>query len=237
MALHSRRDFGQLVYYDGHQKRIIDVQGPDVVSYKLTARELHATAINPDNWTTTVVEAGSGLSEFDVADLIDFTGKLFTAADENDGINVQLLGEQFKFDSSHRSYFGIRFKINDVTQSDFLCGFCITDTTLLAGMSDGVYFESLDGSTALAFVAEKDSTETTEAAVGTLADDTLKYLEFYWDGTKLEAFVDGVSVYYATPANLPDNEELRLSMHFLTGEAVAQTILIADLRAFQWGRG
>ena len=155
---------------------------------------------------------------------------------DNDGINVQLLGEQSKFDSSHHSYFGIRFKINDVTQSDFLLGFAVTDTALLGAVSDAVYFESLDSSASIDFVAEKGNSETTEAAVGTLVDDTLIYLEFYWDGTKLEAFVDGVSVYYATPANLPDTEELRLSMHFLTGETSAQTLSIADLRAYQWGR-
>ena len=236
MAVHSRWDLSHLVHYDTHLKRIIDVQGPDVVKYKLTAQELKATASDPDNWTTTVVEGGAGNSEFDVADEIDFIGKLVTDNFDNDGINVQLLGEQFKFDSSHHSYFGIRFKINDVTQSDFLLGFAVTDVTLLAAVADAVYFESLDGSTSIDFVAEKGNSETTELAVGTLVDDALIYLEFYWDGLKLEAFVDGVSVYYATPANLPDTEELRLSMHFLTGETSVQTFLIADLRAYQWGR-
>ena len=237
MAVHSRRDLSHEVFYDTHLKRVLEVRGPDAVNYKLTAWELAANTVDPAGWTTPVVEAGAGTSEFDVADEIDFIGKLVTAAADNDGINVQLLGEQFKFDSSHHSYFGIRLKINDVTQSDFLLGFAVTDTTLLAAVADAVYFESLDSSASIDFVAEKGNSETTEAAVGTLVDDTLIYLEFYWDGTKLEAFVDGVSKYYATPANLPDSEELRLSMHFLSGEAVAQTLSIADLRAYQWGRG
>lgn len=235
MAVHSRHDHGHLVFYDSHLKRVVDVVGPDVTKYKLTPNELNPSTTDPSGWTATVVEAGTGTSEFNPSDAIDFIGDLITAANENDGINVQLLGEQFKLDADHHIYFGIKFKINDVIQSDFLAGLCITDTAMLGGVSDGVYFESLDASASVSFVSEAGSTETQTDSVGTLVVDTVQYWEFYWDGTKLQAFVDGVSVYYATPANLPA-EELRVSLHFLSGEAIAQTLRIQDLRAFQWGR-
>ena len=227
---------GAIIYWDTHCKRITDVIYPGAFKFRLSPAELNADTVDPEFWTTTVVEAGAGTSEFNPSDLIDFIGALITAANDNDGINTQLLGEAIKFDSSHHSYFGIRFKINDVTQSDFILGLCIVDTTLLGGMTDGVYFRSVDTAATVTFVAEKDSTETETASIATIVDDTVVDLEFYWDGTKLEAFVNGVSVYYDTPANLPDDEELRVSMHFLTGEAVAQTLNIQKLDVFQWGR-
>lgn len=227
---------GAQVWHSGHRKRIIDVKHDDSYHFKLSAAELNATTVDPEFWTTTVVEIGAGTSEFNPSDSIDYVGNLITAANENDGINVQLLGETFKFDSSHHSYFGIRFEINDVTQQDFILGLCITDTDLVGGMTDGMYFRSADAAATVTFVAEKDSTETETASVGTIVDDTIVDLEFYWDGTKVEAFFNGASAYYDTPANLPDDEELRISMHFLTGEAVAQTMKIQKLEAWQWGR-
>jgi hypothetical protein len=237
MALHVRWDRGHQVYYDTHLKRVIKVVGPNCWNYKLRPAELNPSGTDPTGWTTTVVEVGAGTSEFNPADEIDRVGNLITAGNEDDGINVQLLGEVIKLDSNHSCYFGVQFEINDVIQSDLFAGFAIVDTTLLGGVSDALYFESLDGSASVNFVAEKDNTETTESAVGTLVADTLHFLEFYWDGTKVQAFFDGASIYYATPDELPDNEELRLSLHFLTGEVAAQTLKIKTLRASQWGSG
>lgn len=236
MAVHSRYDKGHLLYYDTHYKRIVGVQGPDVVHYVLQAESLNATTVDPSGMTTTVVEVGTGTTEFDVSDAEGLIGTITCAANENDGGNYQVLGEQYVFDADHGIYLGARVNLNDVDQSDLLVGLCISDTTLLGGMTDGVYFESLDGSATVAIVAEKDSTETTGATTGTLTDATLAYLEFYWDGTTLEAFVDGVSIYNAVPANIPDDEALRPSIHFLTGEAVANTCGFARFECFQWGR-
>jgi hypothetical protein len=124
-------------------------------------------------------------------------------------------------------YFGINFQVSDATQSDMLVGICITDTTLLGGMTDGVYFECLDGSTDINFVLEKDSTETTSAAaVGTLADATNITLEFFFDGTNIDAYVNGVVQTRLATTNLPDDEQLTPSIAFLAGEAVAKTMTV-----------
>ena len=227
---------GAQVWYSGHLKRIIDVKHDDSFHFKLSPAELNLITVDPEFWTTTVVEVGANESEFFPSDEIDFVGNLKTAGNENDGINTQLIGEVFKFDSAHHSYFGMRMKINDVTQIDAILGFCIVDTSLVVAMTDGVYFRTADGAATLTFVAEKGSSETETASIATLVDDTLIELEFYWDGLKLEAFVDGVSVYYDTPANLPDTEELRLSLAILTGEAAEQTMKIQKLECWQWGR-
>jgi hypothetical protein len=237
MTFHVRWDRGHQVYYDTHLKRVLKVEGPNCWNYKLTPQELNVSGTDPTGYTTTVVEGGAGTSEFTPADEIDRVGNIVTAGGENDGVNAQLLGEVIKLDADHSSYFGFEFEINDVIQSDLLAGFAVTDTDLLGGVDTAIYFESLDGSAAVNLVAEKDTTETTESAVGTLVVDTLHFLEFYWDGTKVQAFFDGASVYYDTPAELPDDEEMRLSLHFLTGETAVQTLKIKTLRASQWGSG
>jgi hypothetical protein len=159
-----------------------------------------------------------------------------TDANEDDGVNMQMKGENFGFSSSQRAtYFGIRLQASDATQSDFLVGLCITDTTLLGGMTDGVYFRKVDGSTAVAFVTEKDSSETSTSAVHTFAADTYVIYEFYFDGSSIEAFVNGASVAQHT-LTIPDDELLTPSVHFLAGEAVAKTMTIDWIRAIQIGR-
>ena len=69
-----------------------------------------------------------------------------------------------------------------------------------------------------------------------MVDDTYLIAEFYWDGASLEVFVDGVSV--ATPAitNLPDDEELTPSFHFLAGAAAAKVKTVDWIRCIKFGR-
>ena len=121
-------------------------------------------------------------------------------------------------------------------QTDLFAGVAILDTALLGGVSDGVYFESLDGAATVTGQLEKDSTETTTDTLGTLSDDSYMFMEYYWNGSNVEFFIDGTSK--ATPAttNLPDDEAMLPSLEFLTGEAVANTLTIRQLRVIQIGR-
>ncbi len=236
--LHARRIRGNLAYYDTHRKRLIDAIGPDVIKYDLQpgCLEGNGESVDPPGWTLTAVEVGAGTSEFIGTTTAGFIGDLITAANENDGVSVQLSGESFELTSDQDLYFGCEWQLNDVTQADIFMGLAITDTAILGGVTDRIGFESLDGSTDLKFMLEKDSTETLSASLATLADATNVFCEFYWDGSGIEVFVNGASV--ATPAitNLPNNEALRLSLELLTGEAVAQTAKIRQLRCIQIGR-
>jgi hypothetical protein len=126
--------------------------------------------------------------------------------------------------------------ITEVTQNDFLFGICITDTDLLGGMTDGVYFRKVDGSAALAAVTEKDSVETETTPVVTLVADTTYELEFYFDGVSVEFFVNGLSVAKHT-TNIPNDELLTPSFQFLSGSAGAKALAIRDdVRFIQVGR-
>jgi hypothetical protein len=189
--------------------------------------------LSPAGWQVTKV----GKS---VASLLDGSGgflRLQTGATENDGLNLLRVPEAFELTSDQRLYFGaFGVKINDVTQSDFFLGLSVRDAAILGGVTDRIGFQSLDGSTDLKFAVEKNSTETLSAAIHTLVDATAVDLEFFWDGTALEVFVNGVSV--ATPAvtNLPNDEALLVALEFLTGEGAAQTLDVDKIICLQIGR-
>ena len=237
MTIHSQHINGQLAYWDGHRKRIIDAVGPDVVKYV----DDFVVGGGPDTawdaWTVTRVEGGAGESTITSGDTGNGTMLLTTDAADNDGLNCQLLGECFKIESGKPLYFGARIQsLSEATQSDLFIGLAITDTDILGGVTDSIGFQKVDASTDLTFVVNKNSTATTVAGLKTLAASTAYVLEFYYDGTNLEVFVDGVSV--ATPAitNLPDDEEMRVSVHFLTGQAVAGSVAIDWIRCIKFGR-
>lgn len=230
----GRRQAGNLLFYNGHRDRIVDVVGPAVWKYEHRPDILNATTVDPTGWTTTVVSAGTGDTEWDPNNEAGRLGTITPADNENDGGNYQLLGENFSCAGAHAFYIGMEAKSNDVDQIDLFFGAAIVDTDLLGAVTDAVYFESLDESSTVAIVAEKGSSETTGAVTATLTDDTDFILEMLFDGTRLKAYVDGVKIFDAVPANLPDTEPLRLSLHFLTGEAVVNTLNVKWLKAFQW---
>lgn len=237
----GQRVSGNLVYIDraAHMRRVIDAIGPDVIKYVNdfeSSGMLAAAADAPPGWVVTLVEGGAGESTITAPDAVGGALLLTTDAADNDGINMQLDGESFELTSDQKLvYFGIRLRSGEATQSDFLVGLCITDTDLLGGMTDGVFFRKVDGSTSVAVVTEKDSSETETAAVLTFAAATDYTLEFFFDGSSVEFFVDGVSVARHT-LTIPDDEALTPSVHFLSGNAAIETMQIDWIRAIQIGR-
>lgn len=233
---------GNLVYIDrgAHLKRLVGAIGPGVVVFNEDF--VHFTdagaGSDPVGWTTTMVETGAGGdSDFDSLDGSGGFGRMTTDNADNDGVSAQLNGEAFELTSDQVLYCGFfGVTINDVTQTDTFIGLAITDTAILGGVTDRIGFENVDAAATLDFVLEKNNTQTTSSTVHTLVDATAVDLEFYFDGTNIEVFVDGASV--ATPAvtNLPDDEQLRVSLEFLTGEAVANTADIDRITCIQLGR-
>ncbi|QDP67991.1 MAG: hypothetical protein Unbinned657contig1001_33 [Prokaryotic dsDNA virus sp.] len=234
--VHGRRIKGAVCEWSTHQKRILRAVGENVVSYHedFVNFPVDDTTGDPLAWSTTVVEAGSGTTTFASTDASGGKAIITTAGNEDDGGNYQLNGESFETTSDQDLYFGTKLAINDADQTDLFIGLAVTDTTLLGGVADAIYFESVDGSASLSAVTEASSTETQSDSVGTLADATEIELEFYWDGTTVEFFVDGTSVATST-TNIPATQ-MRVSVHFLTGEATANTCTIDWIRCIQIGR-
>ena len=187
---------------------------------------------NPGEWTATLVNAST------VALAAGTRGGellITTAGAEDDGVNMQLVGESFSFEGQYPLYFGIRFKVSAATQSDFAVGMAITDTDVVTAVTDGVYFRKVDGSTVVNLVVEKNNLETV-ASVDTCVADVYVTYELFYDGETLTAYVDDVAVaaYTASAeANLPDDEELTPTIHFLTGDNAAIVMTVDWLRVIQ----
>lgn len=241
MPLHSRNIGQNLVFWQGHQKRIIDAYGPDVVKWSSDFVNKQLVAADaPLGWTVTLVEAGAGESTITSGNVTGGVLLLTTDANDNDGINMQLTGEAFKMTTSQAmAYYGIRLQANEVVQSDLLVGLCITDTDLLGGLTDGAYFRKVDGSAVIETITEKNSGETATAAVKTLIVDTWTTLELVYDYAMsvphVYFFVDGVQVAEHL-LTIPDDEELTPSIHFLSGSVGAKILSVDWLNCFMIGR-
>ena len=238
-TLHSRNVKNSLVFYETHLKRLVFAIGPDSVSYSSDFVRLPVddTTGDPTEWTTTVVEVGTGDTLVALQDGAGGLARITTAANDNDGGSYQLGATAFELTSDQELYCGcFGVAVSDVTQSDFFIGLAVTDTAILAGVTDRIGFQSVDASATLTFPVEKNSTETNFDPTVTLVDATAVDLEFYFDGTGLEIFVDGVSEGNPAVTNLPDDVEMRLSWEFLNGAAGAETMDINRITCIQIGR-
>lgn len=199
-------------------------QDPDYVVYfnDFLVEQDYAAA----DWVITTTEAGAGsATEALAAD--ELNGALLITNDDadNDLDALQHTQEVWKLASGKRLWFKAKLKVSDVTQSDLFVGLSITDTTVL-DTTDRVGFQSDDGDALLDILTEKDSTETNTAGVATLVDATYVELGLYWDGkAKVEFFVNDALVGTHT-TNIPDDENLCLTIHLQNGEAVAKTATV-----------
>ena len=183
------------------------------------------------DWVITTVEAGAGNATEALAD-VDGGVLLITNDDaDNDSDFFNKVGESFKMESGKKAYFKARFAVSDATQSDFIIGLQITDTTPL-DVSDGIFFQKDDGDTNLDFHVEKDNTATIATAITTVADNTYITVGFYYDGVDQVFYYAGTNSKNPTPlgqlatTNLPDDEELTISFGIQNGEAAAKTMSI-----------
>ena len=175
------------------------------------------------DWTVTETQAGATQA------LTDGDGGLLlltnTAAD-NDLVSLQKVGESFRFASGKPLFFEARFKVSDATQSDVVIGLQITDTTPL-DVSDGVFFIKADGAATVDFLVEKNNTATTASAIATMTNDTYIRLGFYYDGASaVQYFVNGTYTGSSVTTNLPDDEDMTVTIAIQNGEAAAKTMTV-----------
>lgn len=169
------------------------------------------------------------------------------AAADNDVNSLQLrdvasgqVSEHWKFVLAKSLYFGVRFKVSDATQSDFVIGLHITATTPInSAPTDGIWFRKDDGDKLIDFLGTKNSTSSTSTGVqgaqGYMVDDTYTILEFYYDGVTslISAYQDGVAFASIPLTNVVDDEELAVSFAHQNGEAVAKLMSIDWIRVVQ----
>lgn len=177
-------------------------------------------------WTITTTEAGAGSATEALTDADGGVLLITNAAGDNDADFFNKVGESFLMVSGKKAWFKARFKVSDATESDFVMGLQITDTTPLA-VTDGIFFQKDDGDANLDFHVEKDNTATSETGVATVADDTYIVVGWYYDGKDvIEVWVDDSLITTVATTNLPDDEVLTVSFGIQNGEAAAKTMSI-----------
>lgn len=182
-------------------------------------------------WTVTEVGTGTrALTDVDGGGLL-----ITNAAADNDRNEFQKVGESFLLTAGKRAFFKARFKVSDATQSDFLIGLAVLDTTLQgsidgAGVTDGIFFSKDDGDALLDVQCQKNATtgQTRAAGIATVVADTFLTVGWAYDGkSEVKYFVNDVHIgtLDGTSTYLPDTE-LTVSFAIMNGEAVAKTMTV-----------
>ena len=158
---------------------------------------------------------------------------LTTGGTEDDGTFLQYSGatssttvETFKFAAGQQLWFACRFKIDLGTQSDFVMGLQVTDTTPIA-VADGVFFRKDDGDANIDFVViSSGASNTTTTAIATITDATYTELAFYHNGVDaIEYYKDGIKLGTVAVTNMPSTElTVSFGVQAGSGAAVAMSI-------------
>jgi hypothetical protein len=167
---------------------------------------------------------------------------LLTAGADDDEVQLQKIAagisvENFLFDPDKRLFIEILSTLSEVLLSEILIGLAITDTTLLAGHSDGLSFRKAEGAGLVTLVSEKNSVEVA-GDVGTIVDATGFRLQAYYDGQgsdgRLYGALDGAIGSFSEPdASFPDDELLTVSFAVRAGEAAAKTLTMDRIVVIQ----
>jgi hypothetical protein len=238
MAVHSQHIRGQLVYYDSQRQRLLEAIGSNVTKWELKASDMPAvvgSTNDPRGYVITRVEAGTAASGIEASDESGFVAELVTDNLDNDGLNMQVVGKAFRLAPNRDTYFGCALQADDATQSDFLVGLCVTTTDALgAGLTDGIYFNKLDGGADINAVTRKDSSQVVSSAIHTWVANTTVTLEFYCTGLNVAFYVNGTFV-STHVANVVEDEVLTPTMQFLSGSAGVKRCKVVWARAMCLG--
>ena len=192
---------------------------PDPTRYQVYFNDFHEDVVG---WTETATSAGSGTSAAAIADAAGGILQITTAANEDDGLFLESQGESFLLESGKKTWVKARFSVGDAIQSDLIVGLHSTDTTPLDAALRFAFI-SEDGSAALFFNVDDNTTDADSGTVATLADDTFVQVAAYYDGgTKITLYLNDVPVQTMTSVSLP-GAEMAMGIGYLNGAAGAET--------------
>ena len=190
-------------------------------------------------WTETDVQ---GVNTIAIA---DGDGGIITATlagADDDEVQLQRVAagitvESYLFDPDKRFFIEILATLSEVLLSEMLIGLSITDTTILAAPTDGIYFHKAEGAGLVTLDARKDDAEVS-GDVGTIVDATAFRLQAFYDGQgsdgRLYGALDGAIGSFSTPdTTFPDDEELTISFAVRAGEAAAKVLTLDRIVTIQ----
>lgn len=173
-------------------------------------------------WTITATSVGSGTSAISTPDVAGGLARITTAANENDGLFAQTIGEIFLLESGKKTWMKTRISVGDAIQSDWVVGLHSTDTTP-QDATMRFLFESVDGSAAVYFNNDDNTTDTDSSTIATMADDTFVTLAIYYNGVdNIQCFADDVLIDTVTGITVP-GAEMAVGFGYLNGAAGAET--------------
>jgi hypothetical protein len=177
---------------------------------------------SPAEWVITATSVGTGTSAITTPDTSGGMALITTAQNENDGLYAQTVGEIFLLASGKKAFLKSRFKVSDATQSDFIVGLHSTDTTP-QDATMRFFFESVDGSAAMYFNNDNNTTDSDSGTVTTLANDTFVSVAAYWDGNgNIKLYENDVHKTTMTGITIP-GAEMAVGFGYLTGAAGEDT--------------
>jgi len=204
------------------------------------------TAGESGGWILTETAAGAGNAQRVDVDNSQQFGKLLLLTDngDNDLENLQMTGEPWRYVSGKRLWFFCEYELSDANDGECFLGLALEDTSLIAGVTDGIYFDKAETATVLDFKVTKNSTTTTNTITGTIADATARIAGFYVDSSgDIHAYegaasggIDGiaeVATVQSSQANIPDDEDLMISLSIQTGTTAANSMSLDWLFACQ----
>jgi len=235
MGMHSKWVNENLVYYDSvYGERWYDAQGPGVCKFLEDFVTTPFAAANTPACYATTLSAACTIALMTASYPAGYL-VVTTAGVDDDGANMQANGEAFLLAANKPCYFGIKLMIeNEATENEFLVGLCRTDADVITGTASGVYWRLDDGDTIIDFITELATVEVVVPVVAVAAPATWYILEFIWDGTNLDSWVNGVlQTRVANLTSLPQAVTLTPTIAFRAGEGVVKTYEVAWMRAIQ----
>ncbi len=187
-----------------------------------------------NEWTETATSVGTGTSAVTIPDADGGLARITTAANENDGLFEEWTAETFLLETGKKAWIKTRFQVGDAIQSDLIIGLHSTDTTPLDATLRFAFI-SEDGSAALFFNVDDNTTDADSSTVATLADDTFVEVGAYWDGKgNIKLYLNDAHVTTMTDVGIP-GAEMAVGFGYLNGAAGAETtdidyILVAKER-------
>jgi hypothetical protein len=179
-----------------------------------------------NNWTSTETEAGASDTAITIlAGSVNGILSIVNDVNDNDATSLQKKNETWKLVAGKKLWFETLMNVSDADQTDLFVGLSITDTSPLDA-SDFVGFKLVDGNASILCKTCKNSTETSTDSGVDAEDATNVRLGFFCDGVgKVEFYVNRNLVATHT-ANIVDDEELAMSIHYQNGNAATHTLLM-----------
>lgn len=178
--------------------------------------------------TVTAVNSGSA-SVIDTAATGNYGVCVVTGAATTDdsGANIQDDAFTFSFAANRTTLFSAKFQAADITQCDIAAGLIVSDTSIVAGTTTGIFFRKDDGDANLDFFAETNDVTVVEAAA-------IKALSNATDYTVTFVFIGGTTAGSGT-LYVYVNEVLLVEGVTSTNWPSSATYALARSFAFQSG--